>query len=308
MKRLFTFGCSFTSYYWPTWADILGISYDFYENWGSPGAGNHFIFYSLVECIQRHGISKNDEVMIMWSTLAREDRYLNGRWRLEGSVYNNSMSADYIKKHTDPDGYFLTSMSVIHATRLILDSVGCKYRFMSMVPFDQLLDDSYKDNNSDVSADLHQQVQLLYGHTMRLIEPSFYEVIFAGDWSSRDHNVVRFVRDRKEKAIDQFREKYQECAGPDWPKFENYFNDKVKGVDTKILVEIDENFGFLAWKQGIKLRKRDRHPTPLEHLEYLEHLGGFDINDQQRQFAELWEHRVLNEDELKFERPVVKRF
>lgn len=246
--------------------------------------------------------------MIMWSTLAREDRYLNGRWKLEGSIYNSSMSQEYIKKYTDSDGYFLINMSVIHAARLILDSIGCKYRFMSIVPFDRVLDDSYQNNHSDVSADLHQRVQLLYGHTMQLIEPSVYEVIFNSNWHNRDHNVVKSVRDRKEKSIDQFRKKYQECSGPDWPRFENYFDDKFAGVDTKILSEIDEHFGFLVWKQGIKLRKRDRHPTPLEHLEYIEYLGGFNISDQQRQFAKHWENCVLNESDLKFERSVVERF
>ena len=38
MTRLFTFGCSFTQYWWPTWADILGYQHDFYENWGRCGA------------------------------------------------------------------------------------------------------------------------------------------------------------------------------------------------------------------------------------------------------------------------------
>ena len=31
VKRLFTFGCSFTRYYWPTWADMLGQEYDEFE-------------------------------------------------------------------------------------------------------------------------------------------------------------------------------------------------------------------------------------------------------------------------------------
>jgi len=36
MKRLFTFGCSFTHFDWPTWANLLGLDneYDLCENWG----------------------------------------------------------------------------------------------------------------------------------------------------------------------------------------------------------------------------------------------------------------------------------
>ena len=47
-KRFFAFGCSFTNYYWPTWADIIGQDSNFYENWAQPGAGNHFIFNSIM--------------------------------------------------------------------------------------------------------------------------------------------------------------------------------------------------------------------------------------------------------------------
>ena len=42
--RLIVFGCSFTDYAWPTWADI--IAYDLgceYENWAQGGGGNQQI-------------------------------------------------------------------------------------------------------------------------------------------------------------------------------------------------------------------------------------------------------------------------
>ena len=37
MSRLFTFGCSFTNYAWPTWADFLGLEFEHFENWGVSG-------------------------------------------------------------------------------------------------------------------------------------------------------------------------------------------------------------------------------------------------------------------------------
>jgi len=36
-RRLFAFGCSFTQYKWPTWADILGKSFDLSYNLGKSG-------------------------------------------------------------------------------------------------------------------------------------------------------------------------------------------------------------------------------------------------------------------------------
>ena len=43
MRRLFTFGCSYTSWNWPTWADLLGLEVEHFENWGHAGIGNRAI-------------------------------------------------------------------------------------------------------------------------------------------------------------------------------------------------------------------------------------------------------------------------
>ena len=44
-KRVFAFGCSFTCYRWPTWADLIGKQCEGAEfrNYGKSGAGNLFI-------------------------------------------------------------------------------------------------------------------------------------------------------------------------------------------------------------------------------------------------------------------------
>jgi len=49
MTRLFTLGCSFTAYHYPTWADIAGTAFDCFENWGKPNSGNNYILNSLIE-------------------------------------------------------------------------------------------------------------------------------------------------------------------------------------------------------------------------------------------------------------------
>ena len=51
-KRLFAFGCSFTCYIYPTWADIIYQSLnedcEFY-NCGRSGGGNLFISHRITE-------------------------------------------------------------------------------------------------------------------------------------------------------------------------------------------------------------------------------------------------------------------
>jgi len=79
-KRFFAFGCSYTNYIWPTWADIIGQDIEFYENWGHPGAGNYFIFNSIIEADTRYNFNSDDLIIVMWSTKEREDRYSNGNW------------------------------------------------------------------------------------------------------------------------------------------------------------------------------------------------------------------------------------
>ena len=50
MRRLFTFGCSYTSWNWPTWADLLGLEVEHFENWGHAGIGNRAIAERVAEC------------------------------------------------------------------------------------------------------------------------------------------------------------------------------------------------------------------------------------------------------------------
>ena len=54
--RLFVFGCSFTKYYWPTWADIIGQEFEYYENWGEIGSGNLRIAHRITECVYKNQI------------------------------------------------------------------------------------------------------------------------------------------------------------------------------------------------------------------------------------------------------------
>ena len=72
MSRLFAFGCSFTNYRWSTWADCLAPEFDSFENWGQAGAGNHYIFNSVMECDQRHNFGAGDTVVVCWLERSRQ--------------------------------------------------------------------------------------------------------------------------------------------------------------------------------------------------------------------------------------------
>jgi hypothetical protein len=215
MKRLFTFGCSFTQYWrWPTWADALGREYEYYENWGVCGAGNSLIFNSLVECNQRHHIMPEDDVYIMWTNTSREDRYVGDRWLAQGNIYwtaGSEIPAEYVKRFACERGYLIRDLATITASRHLLDHWGCNWKFLSMVPLHKTNQSNDLGYNPQDTVGDDMDVKGLYNDTLSMIGPSVFKTLFNGDWTSR-------------------------------PGIPDSYDS----------------------------RRRDFHPTPLEHLEYLE--------------------------------------
>jgi len=136
--RLFTFGCSFTNYDWPTWADLL-LTQVPGQNWGQCGMGNKFIFESLIECNVTNKITKDDTVIIMWSSWHREDRYIQG-WKGRGNVYNSEPFYDkqFIQKYWDDKGGILHSMNWMAAAIQLLEGIGCRYT-MAFLQFNPII-------------------------------------------------------------------------------------------------------------------------------------------------------------------------
>lgn len=129
--RLFTFGCSLTNYHWPTWADILGYEYEHY-NWGMIGLGNLGIFLQLIEAGRKHKINKNDKVVIMWTYLGRENRYVKDKWLVTGSVFRNTVyDNNWIKKYYCDRGNLIKELGAISAAVDVLNQWECDWKFLT---------------------------------------------------------------------------------------------------------------------------------------------------------------------------------
>jgi len=135
-KRFFSFGCSFTNYFWPTWADIIGRQIDHYENWGKGGAGNQFIFNSLIECHRRNKFTKEDLVVVMWTSCSREDRYVNNEWLVAASENREEIyGKEWMKKFGQQSkGLMIRDFAVIDASQKLLDSFGCDWLNLCSLP------------------------------------------------------------------------------------------------------------------------------------------------------------------------------
>jgi hypothetical protein len=252
MQRLFTFGCSFTKNNYPTWADIVGTQFSYYQNWAQPGAGNTFIFYSLVECMKRNTICADDTVIIMWTSIAREDRYTrNNKWITPGSIFNQTVyNKTFVDNFSDISGYLIRDLALISAVLNILSSIGCKYYFLSTVPL-ALVD----DNNNNL-IDLDSKIVSLYNREIKYIRTSVYEHTFKKNWFYLPGKID----------LNSLEIEYKNCAGPDWPSWQRFLNQDYSGVPKKIINEIHNKYDF----QKKLLIRTDSHPTPMEHLSYLQ--------------------------------------
>ena len=124
-----TFGCSFTKYHWPTWADIVlkqaDMAYMETDNWGCPGVGNLFIAIQIQYAIASGLLKQGDHAFICWSSFAREDRLVDGRWLPVGNIFNQDMYPDYwVGKYADVEFYALRDCALIAATRSALAGLG----------------------------------------------------------------------------------------------------------------------------------------------------------------------------------------
>jgi hypothetical protein len=177
-KRFFAFGCSFTNYHYATWADIIGRDIPVYYNYGKSGTGNQCIFHSLVEAHAMHNIGPEDLVIIMWTNISREDRWVKGSWIGVGTIYNQKFyDKNFMEKCVDNNWYLMRDLSFIKAADLLLASFGCDYDFLSMIPLVDL--DQYY-HNSIVYDDMkkYNETVELYKDVLLKIKPSIKDLLY----------------------------------------------------------------------------------------------------------------------------------
>lgn len=175
-KRFFAFGCSFTNYIWPTWADVVAKEMPTaeYNNFGICGSGNETILCRIVEADKRFCFDANDIIMIMWTTMCREDRWVGGRWKMTGNIFNQSeYDENFVNTFADPTGYLIKNMAVMASTRQYVYSTNATLFTMTAVPFD------HQQNASDQQI---QRVLDLYNSENELVQDSLFTVEMGGDW------------------------------------------------------------------------------------------------------------------------------
>lgn len=161
IKRIFTFGCSFTRYHWPTWADILAKEHPaaLFFNFGHCGGGNLSIAARLTEANQRFKFNESDLVAIMWTTMCREDRYITWRdgWQMTGNIFTqNEYDKDFVEKYADTRGYLIRDLALIAMGTTLVKSTNCQHLILPSVPFNYQQDE--KDSSIPEILNLYKDV------------------------------------------------------------------------------------------------------------------------------------------------------
>jgi hypothetical protein len=139
VNRLFVVGCSFTRYHWPTWANIVGRSFDEYKNYAHSGIGNQGILERLNELVLFNNVGPGDNVIVQWTNPHRfdvhkvDDKIFRG-WIPKGDIFNKSSGYDhsFIKTFWHEGSYVMHTCNYVTLGKHLLENVGCNWHFLSM--------------------------------------------------------------------------------------------------------------------------------------------------------------------------------
>ena len=193
-NRLFAFGCSFTRYDTDTYADYIGKNYKEFYNYGNPGSGNAQIATTLSEKILEHDINKNDRVIVQWSSITREDRYVKGshspkvcNWWPKGDVFNLNNSDFYTlewqKDWVSMEHFTKITYAYIHLAYGLLRSKNIPFCMLTML---DILPPVYERERM---VDCHPREVIRYSvnyhDILTRIQPSMKKSIFNNKWPNK---------------------------------------------------------------------------------------------------------------------------
>lgn len=262
--NLYTFGCSMTSYNWPTWADILGREFNYYENWGRSGAGNNFIFNSIIECLTKNNLDNNDTMIIMWSGITRIDYYQMNEWTHYHSIFDKKLPVSC------PLGAEIISYALFAAIEKILSATKINYSMLRFLDYDT-----------------DSKAGQLYKHTIEKIRKIQFPMI--------EKEVVSTTQHKLEDV-------YCRHAGVDWPKLEDIFSYDKNMYSADINLEIEDFLQLLQNNKHLYFINtvKDSHPTPLEHLSLLKYISDIKIDKSTINWVEDIDKKIINKQPYSF--------
>jgi hypothetical protein len=114
--------------------------------------------------------------MVMWSSTAREDRYIKGNWLTPGNIYTQNYYDDnFVNKFADELGYLLRDINLITFTKNFLDASPAEYFMLNMSPFTINCEDP-------ISINKYNAIKEMYHETFESILPDILTLELNGTW------------------------------------------------------------------------------------------------------------------------------
>lgn len=182
-KRVFAFGCSFTNYIYPTWADIVMHQTPTAElyNFGVSGMGNLAIASRVAEANTRFKFNEHDLILIMYTTMFREDRWIENHWRSHGNVFNQPFyDKNFVKNYVDPIGCLIRDMAMIELSTSYIKNLPCSSLLLKASSIDDECN-FLRENNPEIVDD----VLTVYKELWNSFPPSLGETLFSDGWVTR---------------------------------------------------------------------------------------------------------------------------
>lgn len=183
-SRLFTFGCSFTDYAWPTWNDIVALDLNVpqYFNYGKVGAGNQFIANAVVQANIEHKFKHDDLIIICWTNVFRNDRWHNGKWITEGNISGQDKTLALDQLHRTNE-FLIKDSAIMELTIGYLNNLPCVTRHLSMCDIPNTLNQVQQDLASirwpnDKDNEFYNLIRKRFESVYLKLLPSFYNIIF----------------------------------------------------------------------------------------------------------------------------------
>jgi len=194
--RVFTFGCSLTQFFYPTWADLLIKQTGTGQNWGRLGAGNQYIFTRIWEADSIYHFNKDDVVIVQFTGMFRDDRFIEGHgWHLAGGIYRGQLHDEpldlnafqYKSQYQWADAIHMTmrDCAMISSIKTMLKQRGCKtiyFAFSDFIKEDKSLNYDTPLEYDDIPGILNQ-----YKDYLKLDKPAIMPWI---GWSEGDEKYI----------------------------------------------------------------------------------------------------------------------
>jgi hypothetical protein len=132
----------------------------------------------LMQADEFFKFNEDDLIIICWTSITREDRFIGDVWQTHGNIYTQDFySNEFIKKYVDPLHCQLRDFASMKAAYEFLTAKKCQFHQLKMMEFESL--DQYRPTDHKTT------LVNAYTSYMNRIASSFYEVLWNGDLENK---------------------------------------------------------------------------------------------------------------------------